>query len=212
MKIFSISVLAVFLLNLPGQALEYGVGPLNESDTVYFNSRARLEFIQGKTQHINGSFTFDTGNPDSAITAKLRVDLRTLKTGIDKRDEHMCDNHLHTVKYPYAYFELESVEPVSSLTTFDSAYTAKASGSFYIHGNFRKTNADLILVRKRLPTGGESIDVRAKFSINLDDYKIPRPKALFLKLAETIEVEAVFSGSTDIASKSVELPDWPELK
>jgi len=53
--------------------------------------------------------------------------------------------------------------------------------------------------------------VRAKFAIKLDDFKIPRPKALFLKLAETIEVVAVFSGFTGASDVQIELPEWKKL-
>lgn len=204
----------VFLISIAvsAGAIEYGIGPLSNSDTVNFNSTAKLEFIQGKTQHINGWFRFDPENPGVGVLGIIRVDLRTLKTGIDKRDEHMRDNHLHTSEYPYAFFEILSVEPIPRLENFDSVYIAKVSGKFYIHGNYRKTDAELELERKKLPSGGETIDVRAKFYINLDDYKIPRPKALFLKLAETIEIEAIFTGSSLVTAKPVELPGWSELQ
>ncbi len=210
-KLISVIVL-VLLFSTAVSALEYGVGPLNETDTIYFNSSAKLEFIQGRTQHINGQFSYDAEKPDSPVEAKLRVDLRTLETGIAKRDEHMRDNHLHTVEYPYAYFELDSIRPFVSLKVPDSVYTTKASGKFYICGHNRKVTADLELTRNLLSNGGEEIIVRAKFSINLDDFKISRPKALFLKLAGTIDIVCIFTGSTQIVSKSVELPDWPELK
>ena len=207
-------ITSLFLLSFTSavSALDYGVGPLNENDTIFFNSTAKLEFIQGKTQHINGHIQYNPEDSSTPAKAKLRIDLRTLETGIAKRDEHMRDNHLHTTKYPYAYFELDSIQPFVSLKIPDSIYTAKAIGKFYICGNYRKITADLELNRNKLANGGEEIIVRAKFSINLDDYQISRPKALFLKLAETIEVECLFTGSTDISSKAVELPDWPELK
>ena len=192
-------------------AVDYSVGPPNDTDTIYFNSSAKLEFIQGTTQHINGSFSFDAGNPAEGVKGILRVDLRTLKTGIDKRDEHMRDNHLHTDKYPYAYFELLSAGALPQQMAFDSVYVVKAKGNFYIHGNFRQIAPDLQIVRKKLPAGGEALIVSAEFDLNLDEYKIARPKALFLKLAETIEIKAVFTGSSQIMAPPLELPDWPKL-
>jgi polyisoprenoid-binding protein YceI len=207
-----LSIMAALSLSATSGALEYGVGPLKESDTIQFNSSAKLEFIHGETSHINGGFSFDPENPAGGVKGILRVDLRTLKTGIDKRDEHMRDNHLHTAEFPYAYFQIDSLSPIPTLANFDSIYTSTVWGKFYIHGNFRKIVAALELDRKKLPAGGEVIDVRAKFSIKLDNFKISRPKALFLKLAQTIEIEAKFTGSNLSDHKSVELPDWPELK
>jgi polyisoprenoid-binding protein YceI len=201
----------VAVLPFSSWAVQYGVGPFKDTDTVSFKSTAKLEFIQGKTQHVNGWFSFNPENPNDGVKGVIRVDLRTLKTGIEKRDEHMRDNHLHTTKYPYAFFEIVSVEPIPSLANYDSAYTSKVNGNFYIHGGYRKIEAELELERKKLPSGGETIDVCAKFSLDLDKHKIPRPRALFLKLAETINVEVFFTGSSLIDVKAVELPDWPEL-
>ncbi len=211
MKKLILICLCLIALTSSTLAVDYGVGALNESDTVFFKSPAKLEFIQGTTQHISGSFNFNPENPSEGIKGVLRVDLRTLKTGIEKRDEHMRDNHLHTDKYPFAYFEILSAESFPSQLASDSVFQVKAKGNFYIHGNFREIEPDLQIVRKKLPAGGEAFFVAAAFDINLDEFKISRPKALFLKLAETIEIKAVFTGSSQITAPSVELPDWPKL-
>ncbi|MEE8403897.1 MAG: hypothetical protein V3S17_00745, partial [candidate division Zixibacteria bacterium] len=71
--------------------------------------------------------------------------------------------------------------------------------------------ADLTIVRSPAGSKSESIKVRAKFAIKLDDFKIPRPRALFLKLAETIEVVAVFRGFTGAIYEQIELPEWKKL-
>ncbi len=211
MKIFRNTAALGFLLALSTSASEYNVGPLKESDTVYFNSSAKLEFIRGTTQHINGNFIFNPDDPVEGVKGILRVDLRTLETGIDKRDEHMRNNHLHTDKYPYAYFELLSAESLPVQMSFDSVYDVKAKGNFYIHSHYRPIEVALKLMLKKLPSGGNAINVVANFVIKLDDFDIPRPKALFLKLAETIEIKAVFSGSSGLPTKAVILPDWPKL-
>ena len=211
MKKLILICLGLITLASPAFAIDFGVGPQNENDTVFFNSTAKLEFIQGTTQHLEGSFIFNPENPSEGIKGVLRVDLQTLKTGIDKRDEHMRDNHLQTDKYPYAYFELLSADALLPLMASDSAYRIKAKGNFYIHGNFREIEPDLQIVRKKHSAGGEAFFVTAKFAINLDEYKIPRPKALFLKLAETVEIRVVFIGSSQFNSQPIELPDWSKL-
>lgn len=201
----------LLLLGTPVAAEHYSLDPTYTGDTVYFNSTARLEFVAGKTQNVSGMFTFDAENPEGSISGLLAVDLRTLKSGIETRDGHMRDNHLHTEKYPFAYFQVDSLEPVISLTVADSIYTARVVGKFYIHGVYREIEADLTIVRSLENSKSESIKVRAKFAIKLDDFKIPRPKALFLKLAETIEVVAVFSGFTGASDVQIELPEWKKL-
>ena len=165
----------------------------------------------GKTQNVTGMFTFDADTPESSISGLLAVDLRTLKTGIATRDRLMRDNHLHTEKYPFAYFEVDSLVPVVCLKVADSVYTARVMGKFYIHGVYREIEAELTIVRSSAGSESESIKVRAKFAIKLDEFKIPRPRALFLKLAETIEVVAVFRGFSGAPLEQIELPDWKKL-
>lgn len=211
MRSTTVTFLAVILLGSSVAAGNYSLDPTYTGDTVYFNSTARLEFVAGKTQNVTGMFTFDPDTPESSISGLLAVDLRTLKTGIETRDGHMRDNHLHTEKYPFAYFQVDSLEPVISLSVADSIYTARVMGKFYIHGVYREIEADLTIVRSPAGSKSESIKVRAKFAIKLDDFKIPRPRALFLKLAETIEVVAIFRGFTGAIYEQIELPEWKKL-
>ncbi len=52
--------------------------------------------------------------------------------------------------------------------------------------------------------------VFATFSVKLDDYGIPRPKALFMKLAETIDVSVIFTARKGLSGDRIQLPDWVE--
>ena len=205
------SFIVVLLLGTTVASESYSLDPTYNGDTIFFNSTARLEFVGGKTQNLSGMFTIDLENPEGSIGGLLAVDLRTLKTGIETRDGHMRDNHLHTEKYPFAYFLVDSLEPAISLTVVDSVYTARVMGKFYIHGVYREIEAELTIVRSLASSKSESIKVRAKFAIKLDEFKIPRPKALFLKLAETIEVVAVFRGFSGTPAQQIELPEWKKL-
>jgi polyisoprenoid-binding protein YceI len=188
----------------------YALRPSDTQDTVYFRSTAKLEFIEGKTTAIAGGFSFDPeGN--APVSGVLRVDLRELRTGIDTRDRHMRERHLHTEKYPYAYFELTGVEGLTFPLQPGVAQQGRARGYFYIHGGKRPLTADIevILIDD---ADGRRLRARATFAIKLDDYEIDRPKALFLKLAETIEVDAIFSGHKDLTAEPIVLPSWPELE
>ena len=211
MRLIAAVFIAIFSLGSSAEAETYNIDPTYTGDTVYFNSTARLEFVAGNTQNVSGMFSFDPENPEGSISGLLAVDLRTLKSGIATRDGHMRDNHLHTEKYPFAYFVVDSLKPVISLSVADSIYTARVIGKFYIHGVYREIEADLTIVRSPASSKSESIKVRAEFAIKLDDFKIPRPKALFLKLAETIEVVVVFRGFSGAPVEHIELPEWKKL-
>jgi len=191
---------------------QFGLDPSAGRDSVYFRSPAKLEFIQGVTNNIEGSFSFEAGISGGPVSGKFPVDLRALKTGIEMRDGHMRDRHLHTDQYPYAYFELLSVSGLPATLVPGESYKASAEGYFYIHGVKRLMTADLEVGARGDQSRVERLDVRAQFDIRLDDYHIDRPKALFLKLAETIAVEVIFSGYNDLEPPSFDLPAWPEIR
>lgn len=193
------------------QAETYGIDAASGKDTVYFRSTAKLEFIEGKTNDINGNFTFDPANPQE-VSGTLQVDLRTLKTGNETRDGHMRDRHLHTDKYPHAFFELTSATGLPSELTPGTAHKGTVEGWFYIHGVKRKLEAPVEITRKTDPSGRDAVTVRTSFILKLDEYDIPRPKALFLKLAETIAVECIFTAYNDLPGRPVDLPGWAELQ
>jgi len=193
-------------------AVSYGVAGNPETDTVSFASSATLEFIEGKTTKLVGGFDFDPTHPDSAVTGMLRADLASLKTGIELRDEHMREKNLQTDKFPYAYFQLLSVSGMPDTVKPGEVYSVVGDGYFFIHGVKRKIAPRIQFL---IPTDVDSdskVNVSALFSLKLDDYGIKRPKALFLKLAETIDVSVMFSAHKDLSVADIQLPEWSEVQ
>lgn len=198
--------LAAGLLN----ATDFNIGGPKAADSVFFRSTAKLEFIEGKTSSISGSITCDPDDMSHPISGVIQVDLRTIKTGIDLRDQHMRERHLNTDKFPFAYYEIDSVTgfPVTPSSGID--YPVEVYGHFYIRGVKRQLRADGVV-----SFGGAEaqphISVSSNFQVNLDDYQIPRPRALFMKLAETIEVELRFVAHRSDTTAVPQLPDWTQV-
>lgn len=208
LTVFASVVLMAGLAN----ARSYSTSSSNESDTVYFRSPAKLEFVEGATNNISGSIDMIEDHASAGITGIFQVDLRTLKTGIDLRDEHMRERHLQTEKYPFAYFTFDSVTGCPPILKSDTTYDVRAAGKFYIHGVWRQVAVTAEVRSAISQTGAESISVRARFSVKLDDFGIPRPKALFLKLAETINIEVIFTAANNLPAPTITLPEWSERK
>lgn len=206
-------VLTTILLALavPVLAGDYGLDPGRETDTVRFESAAKLEFIEGRTEEISGKFSVDPENTATGVSGRLQVDLRNIETGIGLRNRHLRENHLHTDQFPYAYFELTQVNGLPSQLAAGHTVPATASGNFYIHGGYRQITADLEVTRLEEGDGGGGIRIRARFSLNLEEFNIERPKALFLKVAETIKLDLVFTGYAGKPGVEISLPDWPRL-
>jgi polyisoprenoid-binding protein YceI len=204
-------LLIVVIASASTLASSFVLDTTKQADSVYFRSQAKLEFIEGVTSHIAGSIEFNPDSPSDSVKGMLQVDLRTLATGIKTRDEHMRDNHLHTEKFPYAYFELMAVDELPASWKADSVYALKAQGYFYIHGVKRKLTTQ---IQAMLTGAGDRqiLSIRTSFQVNLDSYKISRPKALFMKLAETMNIEVIFKGYSGLGAPSISLPNWAELK
>lgn len=187
---------------------EFVIDPTATTDTVYFRSTAKLEFIEGKTSIIDGHFSCIPAFLDSGISGVIKVDLRTLKTGIDTRDEHMRERHLQTEEYPFAYFELTGLSGIGQALEAGKTDSGTVDGWFYIHGVKRKLQA-AIWVTYLPEQGKEKVTIRTRFQLLLDEYDIPRPKALFMKLAEKIDVECIFSAYNNLPETEIVLPAWP---
>lgn len=206
------SIIAVLLLAAGVVKSETYVAALNPTtDTVHFQSSAKLEFVEGLTSTIVGSIDVNDENAIGNTKGIFQVDLRTLKTGIDLRDEHMRTRHLETDKYPFAFFEITSISNPPARLVTDSTYQLTAAGKFFIHGIYRPITV-ATAVRKAGDGDSQKLSVRATFAIKLDDFGVPRPKALFLKLAETINVEVIFTAANNLPAPKITLPDWPEKK
>lgn len=178
-----------------GGSIEFKVAE-SDHNLVRFESTAKLEFVAGETTDIRGKITFDPHDLTANLSGTLSVDLTTLKTGIELRDEHMRERNLQTREFPVAKFDLVSVEGLpKDITLSDSAQAATFKGRFTIHGVTREIEAKGKVRYSRVNSTseneffGDSLIIAVKFQIRLDDYEIPRPRALFLKLAETIEIE-----------------------
>lgn len=199
-NILLISVIIVVAVIVPfhsGAAAEFYINGLPESDSVIFASDARLEFIEGTTNSIVGVISFDPASTSSPTSGRIRVDAASLKTGIELRDEHMRERHLHTEQFPYIEFTLKSVSGLPPSLSPSVTTNLNLSGDFTVHGKTLPISAP---ATAELLSGSGSVHqailVTASFEIKLDDYDIPRPKMLLLKLAETIKIRVRFIAST----------------
>ncbi len=178
------------------RAEKFYVAARPETDSVNFASEAKLEFVEGETNSIIGMIEFDPANTRLQCGGRLRVDARTLKTGIEMRDEHMRERHLHTEQFPFIEFVPKSIEGLPVELVADSALKFRISGEFTVHGTTKTISAPATVVYLPDNAGAKAVIVAATFDIKLDDYGIPRPKVLLLKLAETIRVSVRFVAST----------------
>ena len=182
----------------------FGVDDPGGRDVLTFDSKAPLEKIVGTTNKIMGDVQVNPQDITKGLKASFTLDLASLKTGIDKRDEHMRDNFLETAKYPKAMLTIDKVTKASDNMLMDGkTLTVDAEGTLSLHGVKNAVQLKDIMVtyfdeseatKGKMP--GDLLIINGGFSLNLPDYNIEVPQFIFLKLAETIKVSVDLTGST----------------
>lgn len=170
--------LGAFLLSLSAKAQEFQT----QAGKVVFLSKASLSEFTGESKTLKGLIDLDKNLVD------FFLDLNTLKTGITLRDKHMRENYLETEKYPFAEFT-GKFETLPTLTT--SSEKVKVRGKFKIHGVEREIVVEGLL--KKLANG--SLDLKANWTVALDDYKIEIPKLVFYELVpeQQVSIEVILN-------------------
>jgi polyisoprenoid-binding protein YceI len=183
MKPASWVALAAVLLATPVRGAEFVV-KAGSPNKVVFTSKATTETFQGKTDRIDGRIVVDPASVDTVVV-RLEVDLASLDTGIGKRNSDMRKNHLETDKYPKAVFTGATVlGPKGAELAAGKAVAFDCEGDFALHGVTKRlrVSVEVTLSDER------TLAFKTSFKVPLADYKISRPKFLFLKLGEVQEV------------------------
>lgn len=164
--------LAVLLSLLPitaeGQVFQ------TKSGQAEFESSVPLHSFTGTSDQLVGRISL----ADS--TVDFYLDLNTLDTGIDKRDNDMLET-LNAKKYPFAEFYGKLVSDFNPDTTSQQKVTVK--GTFTVHNVSQKVSIDGTLQKS-----AEGLTVKASWIINMKDYDIRPPGILFYRVSEKINI------------------------
>lgn len=194
-----LTIILAMLGSLPAYAktVVFEVGDQMGRDVVSFNSDAPIELIVGRTNKITGKVSIDDslGLRGDALSAEFKVDLASIDTGIEMRNQHMRDNFLETSQFPTAIFRLTGLNGTATRLKSGQKVRLMASGEFSVHG---KTVTKTVPVdvtyfppcpeEKRKSQACDALTLRATFPVKLDEHAIKRPEMVFQKLADTVFV------------------------
>lgn len=170
-----------------------------------FKSDAPLETIVGTTAGpaLEGRLTVDPADPASS-RGTLRVDLSTLRSGVEKRDSDMRGKDFLNVEAGeqnrFATFTLTAVN-LPTLLPPGQERVGKVRGTLTIKGRPVETEADVRVTyvaltaaqveqQKRFGFTPDNLKIRAKFATSFTNHGMQVPELLFLKLADHLELEA----------------------
>jgi len=171
-----------------------------------FKSDAPLETFLGNTAGpgIAGTLTVDPAQPQRAA-GTVRVDLNTVRTGVDKRDADMRSReYLDTEAGEanrYAVFDIKSVD-ISGALEPGEEMPAKIRGTLTIKGKPVEIVAEARVIylrltpeqletqnQKRFGFTSDNLKVRAKFATTFTNHGMQIPQLLFLKVSNDIQLE-----------------------
>ena len=169
-KLLSLAA-ALLCLNM-AQAAQYKV---SQGD-VNFTAKGFPAFITiaGKTKNITGTLSKEGEN----ISGRFSVDLATLKTGMDLRDDHMKNKYLKVGEFPKATLILPSFKP-------------EASGT--VQGELQlKDVKKPIKIDYTLENSGGSMAIKTNFELLLNDFNVGIPSFQGITVAKTIKLAVAF--------------------
>jgi len=141
--------------------------------------------FEAKTEAIDGQVSLGSDRP-GALNGTMKVDLRTLKTGIGMRDRHMKDNYLEVEKGPEfgtATIEGIQIEKLDGKTTFN--------GTLVLHGERRPISGSATLTRQ-----GGGYNVEAEFPVRVSEFNIPKPTYLGVGVQDQIRIKIAMTVSS----------------
>jgi len=168
-----------------------------------FKTDAPLETIVGTTAGgaVSGTVTGDPARPQAA-TGTIRVDLSTLKTGIEKRDADMRSKDYLDTEHEanrFAVFVLKGVEIGGPLDP-GKEMPAKLKGTLTIKERpvditadaritYVKLTPDQLESQKRFGFTSDNIRLKVKFNTSFTNHGMQIPELMFMKLSNDIQLE-----------------------
>jgi polyisoprenoid-binding protein YceI len=141
-----------------------------------FVSDAPLEVIKAESNEVNGAVNL------ADRTFAFTIDNSTFK-GFNSslQQEHFYENYMETQLYPTSSFKGKIIEEIDPNSTKEQVVRAK--GILDIHGVSQER-----IIKGTLKKTGDKIEIRADFTVLLQDHQIKIPRVVYQKIAEVINV------------------------
>ena len=139
------------------------------------------------TAAVSGTLSRETPQAGS-YTGALRVDLATLDTGIELRNEHLRNTYLQLDRGPeFLHAVLSGIVLDEPLPTRANRHQTGFSGTLTLHGVQRAVEGEVELRRR-----DGRMRVEAEFPVSLDAFDIPPPRYLGIGVRDEVGVTVAF--------------------
>ena len=165
-----------------------------------FLSESVVEDIAGTASGLGGTVSFDPSDVAKTISATVTVDVASMKTGIDMRDEHLRgEGWLNAKQFPTIEFKLMKLK--GAKVKNGTEINGTAVGTFTMHGVTKNMEMPVTLIymkeseKTKARAAGDLLVVRAKGTVSLSDFGV-KNQIVGQKVAETISFQFNAVGST----------------
>jgi polyisoprenoid-binding protein YceI len=147
-------------------------------ENLIFQNKPNNDAI-GTTHSVQGSFHIQTG-PTPLITAmNIKVDLTTLQTDSQMRDNYVRQHALETDTYPTATFVSVSTQGLPGSYSDGQSVHFQLTGNMTMHG---KTNKEVFDVQGKV--AGKTVTGKATSTIFMTDFGIQPPNLANIAIAQ----------------------------
>ncbi|MFS8639162.1 MAG: YceI family protein [Gemmatimonadota bacterium] len=159
---------------------------------------ARLDFPNdavGETSSISGALVLDEDGSVVAAESRFEVDLRTLKSDSDRRDNYIRRRTLQTEQYPMAVFVPTAIRGAPSPLPTTGEFSFELDGELTIREVTRPVTWQ---VTARAIDGGYAGTATTEFTFGTFELEIPRVASV-LSIRDNIRLEYDFRLVRDVA-------------
>lgn len=186
--------------NLPSEGIQiFNLKDTESRNQATFYSEARFENITGLTNEVWGKISFDKKDVKSTLKGEVSISTSSIKTGIEKRDEHLRGiSWLNSEKYPAVIFRIKEVTQVDQVE--DNLLKIVLLGEFTLNGKTKLVYANATMkylvesetTKQIMP--GDLVSIATKFEIKLSDFGITN-SMIPNRVSDKIQIKANLVGS-----------------
>jgi polyisoprenoid-binding protein YceI len=147
-------------------------------ENLIFQNKPNNDAI-GTTRSVQGSFKIRTSESPLVAAMNIKVDLSTLQSDAQRRDNYVQQHTLQTDTYPYATFVSVSTQGLPSSYSDGQAVHFQLTGNLTMHG---KTNKEVFDVQGKVV--GNTITGTATSTIYMTDFGIQPPNLANIAIAQ----------------------------
>ena len=194
--IASIFLVGAFSSSALAEERSFTFGVHEARTNISFVGEADIETIHGFTNQLVGSVK--STDSELVSTATLKVDVKTLDTGIALRDEHLQgEMWLDAANHPYIELELTKVTRQASTKkwAYEGTLTIKGK-SQKLSGEAKIKFVDEDKASKFKLGKGEWVNVKVDFDVKLTDFGVAIPEGVGSKVSDQWTIQVDIWGTT----------------